>query len=92
MQPLSNILKVLQANPTGSLKKQEPFIKHTKNKLSLITEYDEPNTSLVKTLALVTLVKPRRWNNLIVKFENLKQKLLSSGVNHKEINVKNNLN
>ena len=56
--------------PACSLKKVELSIKHTKNKLSLVTEVDEPKTS--------SLVKPRRWNNFIVKFQNLKHKLLSS--------------
>ena len=63
MQPLLNASKVWQTIPAGSLKKREPSIKHTKNKLSLVTEVDEPKTS--------ALVKPRRLNNFIVKFQNL---------------------
>ena len=56
--------------PAGSLKKWEPPIKHTKNKWSLVTEVDEPKTS--------SSIKPRMWNSFIVKFQNLKHKLLSS--------------
>ena len=63
MQPLLNASKEWQTIPAGSLKKREPSIKQTKNKLSLVTEVDEPNTS--------SLVKPRRWNNFIEKFQNL---------------------
>ena len=39
---------------------------HTKNKLSLLTEVDEPNFS--------SLGKPKRWNNFKVKFQNLKHR------------------
>ena len=70
MQPLLNASKALQAVPTGFLKKVRAILKTHKNKLSLVTEADEPKTS--------SLVKPRRWNNFIVKFQNLKHKLLSS--------------
>ena len=70
MQPLLNASKVWQTIPTGSLKDRESSKKYTKNKLSLVTEADKPKASY--------LVKPRRWNNFIVKFQNLKHKLLSS--------------
>ena len=44
---------MLQAIPAGFLKKREPPKKtHKKNKLSQVTEVDEPKTS--------SLVKPRR--------------------------------
>ena len=66
MQPLLNASKVWETNPSGALKKREPSIKHTKNELSIVTEVDEPKTS--------SFVKPRRWNNFIVKFQNLKPK------------------
>ena len=46
------------------------YKKTYKNKLRLVTDVDEPKTS--------SLVKPRRLNNFIVKFQNLKHKLLSS--------------
>ena len=72
MQPLLNTLKAWQTFPAGSLKKREPSKKHTKNKLSLVPEVDEPKIS--------PLVKPKRWNNFIVKFQDLKQ-----------INMKKNL-
>ena len=52
MQPLPNASKWCQAIPAGSLKKREPSIKHTKNKLTLVTEVDQPKTS--------SLVKPNR--------------------------------
>ena len=67
MQPLLYTSKAWQAiRAGGSLKKREP----SKNKLSLVTEVKEPKTS--------SLVKPRRWNNFIVKFQYLKHGLLSS--------------
>ena len=69
MQSLLNASKAWQNIPDGSLKKRELSIKHTKNKLSLITEVEEPKSS--------SLLKPRRWNNFIVKFQNLKGKLVS---------------
>ena len=48
MQPLLNASKAWQTIPAGgSLKKREP----SKNKLSLVTEVNEPKTS--------SLVKPR---------------------------------
>ena len=50
--------------------KSKGRLKTYKNKLSLVTEVDEPKTSC--------LVKLRRWNNFIVKFQNLKHKLLLS--------------
>ena len=50
-----------------------------KNKLSLVTEADKPKNS--------SLVKPRRWNNFIVKFQNLKQIVIIRS-NQKKINVK----
>ena len=50
--------------------------------VSLVTEVDEPKTS--------SLVKPRRWNNFIVKFQNLKQ-IFIIRANQKKINVKKNL-
>ena len=37
MQPLLNASKVWKTIPAGSLKKRELSIKHTKNKLSLVT-------------------------------------------------------
>ena len=40
MQPLPNASKWCQAIPAGSLKRREPSIKHTKNKLTLVTEVD----------------------------------------------------
>ena len=50
-------------------KKREPSKKHTHNKLSLVTEVDEPQTG--------SLGKPRRWNTFIVKFQNLKHKVFA---------------
>ena len=50
-----------------------------KNKLSLVTEADQSKTS--------SLVKVRRWNNFIVKFQNLKKTVVTR-VNQKEINMK----
>ena len=67
MQPLPKCDRLYIT--TGSFKKREPSIKHTKNKLTLVTEVDEPNTS--------SFLKPRRWNNFIAKLQNLKHKLLS---------------
>ena len=58
MQPLPNTSKAWQILPADFLKKWEPSIKHTENKLSIVTEVDEPQNS--------PLVKPRRWNNLIL--------------------------
>ena len=49
---------------------------------TIVTEVDEPKTS--------SLVKPRRWNNFIVKFQNLKQ-IFIIRANQKKINVKNSL-
>ena len=40
-------------------------VRAIKNKLSLVTEVDEPKTW--------SLVKPRGWSNFIVKFQNLQQ-------------------
>ena len=51
------------------LKASEPSMEHAKHKLSLPIAVYEAKTSLVKR---------RRWNNFIVKFQNLKHKLLSS--------------
>ena len=68
MQSLLNASKAWQNIPNGSLKKRKLSIKHTKNKLSLVTEVEEPKSS--------SLLKPRRWNNFIVKFQNLKRKLV----------------
>ena len=49
MQPLLNASKTSQSILGGSLGKREPSIKHTKSKLSLVTEFDKPKTSsLVK--------------------------------------------
>ena len=70
MQPLLNASKAWQTTPAGSLKKRELSMQHKNNKLRLATEVDEPKTS--------SLVKPRRSNNFIEKFRNLKHKLLSS--------------
>ena len=70
MQPLLNASKKWQNISAVSLKERELSIKHTKKKLSLVTETDDPKTS--------SLVKPRKWNNFIEKFQNLKHKLLSS--------------
>ena len=50
--------------------KSESNLKTYKNKLSLVTAVDEPKASF--------LVKPKRRNNFIVKFQNQKHKLLSS--------------
>ena len=69
MQPLLNASKALQAVPTGFLKKVRAILKTHKNKLSLVTEADEPKNSSV--------VKPRRWNSFIIKLQNIKYKLLS---------------
>ena len=44
MQPLLNASKAWQTIPDGSLKKWEPSKKHTKNKLSLVTEVDALQT------------------------------------------------
>ena len=66
MQPLLDASKAWQTIPTDSLKKRENIKKYRKQKLSLVTEVDEPKTN--------SLIKPRRWNNLIVKFQNLKHK------------------
>ena len=63
MQPLPNASKVWETIP-WFLKKREPTKKTYKNKLSLGTEVDEPKTN--------SLVKPRMWNNFVVKFQNLK--------------------
>ena len=65
MQSLLNTSKAWQTIP-WSLKKREPTKNHKKNKLKLGTEVDDPKTS--------SLVKPRMWNNFIVKFQNLKHK------------------
>ena len=46
------------------------IVRNCEMSLSLVTEVDEPKTS--------SSVKPRMWNNFIVKFQNLKHKLLSS--------------
>ena len=62
--------------------KSESHLKMCKNKLSLVTEVWEQKTS--------SLVEPK-WNNFIVKFQNLKHKLLSSKPTKKKINLKNNL-
>ena len=62
--------------------KSESHLKTHKNKFSHITEVDEQKTS--------SLVRPRRWNNFIVKFENLKQ-ISIIRASQKKINVKNNL-
>ena len=67
MQPLIKVSKTWQTIPAGSLKMREPTYNHTK--LNLVTELDEPRTS--------SLAKPRKWNIFIVKFQNLKHKLLS---------------
>ena len=80
---LKIIWRKWQTIPARSLKKWEPSKKHPKNKLSLVTELEEPKTS--------SIVKPRRWNNFIVKFQNLKHKIVFTRVNNKEMNVKNNL-
>ena len=69
MQPLLNASKAWHIILAASLKKLEPSIKRTKNKLSLVTEADEPETSF--------LVNARRWNNFTVSFPNLKHKLSS---------------
>ena len=61
MQPLLNVSKAWQTIPAGSLKRWKPSKRHTNNKLSLVTEVEDPNTS--------SIVKLRRWNNLIVKFQ-----------------------
>ena len=76
MQPLLNISKLWQTIPAGSLK-SETIYKTYKNKLSLVKEVDEPKTS--------SLVKPKRWNNFPVKFQNLKHKLLSSGLTKRKL-------
>ena len=68
MQPLLNASKAWQTFPADSLKKRQPSKKDTKT--SLVTEVDKPKAS--------PLVKPRRLNNFIVKFQNLKHKLVSS--------------
>ena len=52
----------------GFLKK-ESKLKNIQKQISLGTEVDESKTS--------SLVKPRMWNNFIVKFQNLKPKLSS---------------
>ena len=80
MQRLLNVSNAIQTIPAGFLKKWEPITKYPKNKLSLVTEVDEPKTSFV--------VWPRRWNNFIVKFQNLKE-IVIIRVNYKQINVKN---
>ena len=46
-----------------------------------MTEVDEPKTR--------SLVKPRRWNNFILKFQNLKQIFLIRA-NQNKVNMKNN--
>ena len=58
----------------GSLK-NESQLKTYKTKLSLGTEVDEPKTS--------SLVKPRMWNNFIVKFQNLKQIIIIESTKRK---------
>ena len=68
MQPPLNAWKGWHSSSAGFLKKQEPSKKHPIKKLSLVTEVDEPKTKKVK---------PKRWNNFIEKFQNLKHKLLS---------------
>ena len=61
MQPLLNASRVWYTILAGSLKKRETSRKHPKNKLSLATEVDKPKTTLI--------LKPRRGNNFIVKFQ-----------------------
>ena len=58
----------------GSLK-NESQLKNTKTKKSLGTEVDEPKTS--------SIVKPRMWNNFIVKFQNLKQIIIIESTKRK---------
>ena len=66
MQPLLDASKAWQTIHADSLKKRQNIKKYRKKKLSLVTEVDEPKTN--------SLVKPRRWNNIIVKFQKLKHK------------------
>ena len=47
MQRLLNVSKAIQTIPAGFLKKWEPITKYPKNKLSLVTEVDEPKISFV---------------------------------------------
>ena len=61
MQPLLNASKMWYTILVGSLKKLETSRKHPKNKLSLVTEVDESKARLI--------MKPRRGNNFIVKFQ-----------------------
>ena len=70
MQSLLSASKAWQTIPAGSLKKREQSIKHTKNKLSLLTEIDDPEIS--------SLVKTRKQNNFKVKFQNLAIKIYKS--------------
>ena len=46
-QSLLNVSKAIQTIPAGFSKKWEPIMKYPKNKLSLVTEVDEPKTSFV---------------------------------------------
>ena len=64
------------------LKKRELSKNKHKNKLSLITEADEPQIS--------SFVKPRRSNNFILKFQILKQKLYCYHQSQPKENEKNN--
>ena len=65
MQPLLNVIKSVTGCSCWFLKKVTSIQKktHKKTGLNLVTEVDEPKTS--------SFVKPRRWNNFIVKFQNI---------------------
>ena len=63
-------------------RKSESHLKSTQKQAKSITEADEPKTS--------SLVKPRSWNNFVVRFQNLKQ-IVIIRANQKKFTVKNNL-
>ena len=71
MQPLLNASKAWQTIPDGSLKKWEPSKKHTKNKLSLVTEVDELQTiiSYINYWDQVNYWKTlwKLWNGLLCR-------------------------